>query len=456
MIDRTTSPRPTRFAAVLAFLQARPTLLFALIALIVPNLFYLLAVAAGIGTPIRSGAILSYLVVALLARSVPMGVFISLYLVVLAYDLAHTVSRLFGLSFLEIVMVMRFIGEVRLYASQFYVGAGLAIAVTCVATIWLLVTQRHHLPRARLAPPVAGALALVAVDLSVNSLPQYQFGRTMAFGQPFESALQDSGLESDTSALLASPARPNVLIVMVEGLGVFSDGALQAIMTEPVMGADVAERYAVTSGQVTYYGSTTAAEMRELCANREHFETMLETTDEACLPARMARVGYRTIAYHGFSKDMFERDKWYPNIGFQKAIFGEDMYFQHLPICGMAFRGICDTAVANIVKSVMTGAREPTFMYWLTLNTHVPIIEGEHSGYLACGDGNPFGSRLVCDLAGMWRDIFGAVAGIALAEGLPPTEILIIGDHAPPLWSRKQRTQFDPGRVPWIRLSPRT
>ncbi len=38
---------------------------------------------------------------------------------------------------------------------------------------------------------------------------------------------------------------------------------------------------------------------------------------------------------------------------------------------------------------------------------------------------------------------------------MPPTDILIVGDHAPPLWYRKARDLFTTGEVSWFRLSPK-
>jgi hypothetical protein len=31
----------------------------------------------------------------------------------------------------------------------------------------------------------------------------------------------------------------------------------------------------------------------------------------------------------------------------------------------------------------------------------------------------------------------------------------VVGDHAPPLWSKRGRAQFAPGQVAWYRLKPR-
>jgi hypothetical protein len=53
----------------------------------------------------------------------------------------------------------------------------------------------------------------------------------------------------------------------------------------------------------------------------------------------------------------------------------------------------------------------------------------------------------------MWIDVLDGLA--KMTANIPPTEILIVGDHAPPLWSKAGRRLFTPGKVTWIRLTPR-
>ena len=55
----------------------------------------------------------------------------------------------------------------------------------------------------------------------------------------------------------------------------------------------------------------------------------------------------------------------------------------------------------------------------------------------------------------MWMDVMDSVVALATDPGLPPFEILVVGDHAPPLWSRQGRGLFVPGAVSWFRLSPK-
>jgi hypothetical protein len=58
-------------------------------------------------------------------------------------------------------------------------------------------------------------------------------------------------------------------------------------------------------------------------------------------------------------------------------------------------------------------------------------------------------------MAELWHDFFNAVSKLALDPSIAPAEILIVGDHAPPLWSKLGRAEFAAGKVAWYRLTPR-
>jgi len=438
------------FSAFMAALRARPTVLFMSAALLIPNAVFLAAIIVGIGTPQRFVAIVAYLVVALLARHLsPLGIVVS-YLVVLTYDLASTVALLFGLSFLEMVSVLQFAYEVKVFSSLMYAVIALGIGLSTTVALALLIRERVAVQKAGLAVPLVATFALAGLDVSINSMAHYHFGSAFAAGQPFASALRSSGFEAK---LHQGGGPPTVLVVMVEGLGVFEDQAHQSVIDAPFARPEILARYDITRGQTTYFGSTTAAEMRELCATRNPYQTAMKSPQPGCLPAIMAAQGYSTLAVHGFSEGMFERADWYPNIGFGQSLFARDFTAEGLAQCGAVFTGACDTAIVDRLAAIIEQAEYPLFLYWLTLNTHIPIVPGEHSGQVECQDGGVFDDGEVCDMAGMWFDIFDGVAQLAVGGAKPAMDILIVGDHAPPLWSRKQRTLFKPGKVPWILLS---
>lgn len=434
------------------WIAQRPTLLFVCAALLVPNAVFLLAVVFGFGTPPRTAAIIAYFVIALVARQLPLPLIISFYFAVLAYDVISTVSLLFGLPFYEIATALKFATEVSFFASPLYSVLAIALMATSGLSLWLLAQMRHLQKTTNLAPLLTGLALFAVLDLSVNTSPYYLFGSAYGSMHEFESAVTASGFDAE----IQSTEGHNIIIVMVEGMGAFINPDHQKLLLAPFNDPATRKRYQLSTGTVYYFGSTTAAEMRELCQTGDNYTTFLSDRSSHCLPVLLADAGYETTAIHGYSGQMFDRIKWYPNIGFQRMIFRNELIKDKPRVCGMTFKGACDTDIGERVAIMAKGFEPPQFLYWLTLNTHVPILLGEGRTRFNCLEtGGPFGHTEVCNLTEMWLDVLDRVAALAMVNNLPPTEILIIGDHAPPLWSRQGRSLFEPGKVTWVRLSTR-
>jgi phosphoglycerol transferase MdoB-like AlkP superfamily enzyme len=228
------------------------------------------------------------------------------------------------------------------------------------------------------------------------------------------------------------------------------------MIASPLNDPAIQQKYVVTSGHSGYYGSTTAGEMRELCDTRTPYQEITKELAQQCLPAQLHRKGYATLAFHGFSGQMFDRTDWYPALSFDKTTFGEDLLPNVTRRCGSAFRGPCDADVAKVIGDEAAKTKKPNFIYWVTLNTHIPVAPGDARANFNCEkDSTVFRRPGVCRMGELWHDLFDGIAKLALDPALAPAEILIVGDHAPPLWSRAGREMFVPGQVAWYRLTPR-
>jgi hypothetical protein len=421
-----------------------------LAAVVMPNAVPIGGALFGIGTQPRTTAILLYVGVAIVGRMVPRAVTYALFLGALVYDVTSTIALSFGLSRFEIIGALRHARELAIQDSPLYAVLALGAAGSTAVCLHLL-GRRHLLAAAGRVPAVLAGLLFAAGDFFMNTTPHFHFASYKSEGQPFESAALASGFD----AFARSAGGQNALFVLVESLGVFVDPRHRTLVLEPLDRPDISARYHVTRGEVTYYGSTTAGELRELCATREPYTTLFDRTDPACLPFAFAAAGYATLGVHGFNGTMFDRVQWWPNIGLGRRIFGEELARDITRRCGSVLLGLCDLDVApRIGEFLAAGNRR--FVYWLTLNSHVPVQPGEARTRFDCGtDNDAFGQRDVCSMAEILRDLTETVAAMALRPDLPPTEILLVGDHAPPLWSRRGRRMFVPGRVPWVRLVPR-
>jgi hypothetical protein len=431
-----------------------PTIFLCVAGIVLPNALSLGALAAGIGSPPRTGAIIAYATVAVIARIVPLPVTILLFLSTVAYDAVSTIALLFNLAPSEIMLAMHLTADLKLFASPLYMAMIVGLTLLLGANIAVLALKRETLRRGNPAIMMALALAFATVDFFTNASAHYTFGTLYATGKPMESAAEMSGFRSTVLGTRDRATDRNVLLIVVEALGQFADPWRQSILLQPFQSSELSKRYTVTTGSTTYYGSTTAAEMRELCNTRESYETVLQGAKYVCLPHQMEERGYKTVSLHNFTGNFFNRKDWYPRLGFERQLFRDDVAAYSTHQCGGPFRGPCDVDMVPFISRQLREAKSPTFFYWMTLSTHVPIAPNEGSPRLNCTRaGGPIGQVEVCQMTEMWMDVFEAL-GKMTAE-LPPTEILLVGDHAPPLWSKAGRRLFTPGQVTWIRLTPK-
>jgi Sulfatase len=427
-----------------------PTFFLCLTGVLLPNALSLGALVFGIGAPPRPIAILSYVAVAIIARVTPVPVTIALYLATVIYDAISTIALLFNLAPSEIGLALHLGSELNLFSSPLYVALIAGLAVLVGVNITALTRKRDLLRRGSPAVAMGFAIAFLIVDFVSNTSAHYQFGAVYSAGKPMASAAEASGFRQ---MALTGNGR-HVLLVVVEALGHFADPARQEILLRPFSDPDLLKRYSVSTGSTTYYGSTTAAEMRELCNTREPYEALLEGKEIVCLPEQMAARGYPTMSMHNFTSAFFGRNQWYPKLGFETRFFASDLAGSVHRLCGGTFRGPCDVDVVPFIGQQLRAAKKPAFFYWMTLSTHVPIVPHDGTPRLNCQHGGgPIGQVEVCDMTEMWLDLWESI--IRLTTDVPATEILLVGDHAPPLWSKAGRQLFTPGQVTWVRLTPR-
>lgn len=174
-----------------------------------------------------------------------------------------------------------------------------------------------------------------------------------------------------------------------------------------------------------------------------------------CLPARYDRAGYETTAWHSFSGWFFERTAWWPKLGFEHTKFAEDMKQMGARPCGGVFPGACDTDVPALIADQLKRGGKPQMHYWVTLNSHLPVLDDPSLGTTNCSYGGAAladGPPMLCRIYVIHHQLADALTKMALDPALPPTDILIVGDHMPPFFQRGARVRYAGDRVPWILL----
>lgn len=282
--------------------------------------------------------------------------------------------------------------------------------------------------------------------------------QNLAIDSPMASA--SSGAVSFLDSRKDSEKVPNVVLIVVESWGLALNHSLSDSVAAPYDDPRIALKYKVSTGAVPFTGLTVPGEARELCNSTTGFGIMHPSAElvKHCLPALLHSRGYQNSAVHGYLGQMFYRNIWYPQLGFDRSWFHHDLEKLGLPNCPGAFPGTCDTSIANWVGSVLTAPNtKPQFVYWVTLNSHLP--EPAHPNLpddnVCSSDPALQSFAALCSWFRLVRAEHLAVENIALLPTARPTVFVLVGDHAPPFSNPQLRARFSQNQVPFVLLTPR-
>jgi phosphoglycerol transferase MdoB-like AlkP superfamily enzyme len=256
----------------------------------------------------------------------------------------------------------------------------------------------------------------------------------------------------------ALQAAPHVVLVIVESWGLARSMPVETSLLSSYQTEEFNESYTLTTGTVPFDGATVSGELRELCGNTLGLAVISASTSKVndCLPERMIRMGYRSIAVHGFDGAMFERSSWYPKLQFQETWFQAQLKEKGLPQCPGPFPGICDAAIATWIGDRLDEAQQPQFIYWVTLNSHLPVpVSNKVKDPPSCTGITALSDDAICAWYRLIFNVHRSIAELALRERDHPTEFVVVGDHTPPFPSEERRNQFSPSVVPYVVLSPK-
>jgi hypothetical protein len=252
---------------------------------------------------------------------------------------------------------------------------------------------------------------------------------------------------------------PDLVLVLVESWGDSSDAVIRNALVQPYLQPDILRRYEVSQGTVPFEGPTVGGEARELCHSSIGFHLLDAPSGElqACIPEQLSALGYRTTAVHGMEGHMFNRSSWYRTVGFQQEWFRTQFKQAGLPDCAGAFTGTCDAAVAEwIGRRLAKTEGTPEFLYWVTLNSHLPVPTPPPLPTPASCSISPALLRrsALCSWYQLIANVHDSMSRVAVSELARPTIFIIVGDHAPGFSDQTIRAQFSYKVVPYVLLIP--
>jgi Sulfatase len=251
-------------------------------------------------------------------------------------------------------------------------------------------------------------------------------------------------------ALGDSPSATRILFVVDEAWGLPKDiGVLEQQIAKLRRSPHVQD---LSLKDVYARGATAAGEMRELCGlipSRMNFGKMTSESVGQCLPSKLKSQGFATVAVHAADSAMYRRSRWYPVLGFDELIFREDMPPAEAEC--YSFPGYCDRNVLPVINAKLK--QDKVFVYWLTLNSHVPYDRRDVVTYREDICQQVFGveyPEMLCNYQNLHIQFFESLARLIQDEALRGVQVVVVGDHAPIFLDDESRGRFERERVPTI------
>jgi len=404
-----------------------------------------------VGAPTRWMEILIIAVFGYAAKNMPYWIKAPVFCVMMVWTILLFVADVFNLDLPRIVRSLHFILQMQPASSPVYISAcTVVVLMMCLALYVLRRDTNFTSPYLQIsALMLIAGLSYVDHKMTVGMVGHYK--RAAPSGAVFSSAVRQTGFAATVDD------KRHLLLIVVESLGVAANNKdMNDLLFAEFKSSDkVRERFEVSVGNSPYYGSTTAAEIREMCGYWGDYDPLLSKKNADCLPSRLTKQGYQTIAMHSFDGKFFDREKWYPVIGFQQQYFAPELLSRGLEACGGVFPGVCDRGVPTEIANELKAATKPTFVYWLTVNSHLPLLPGHNLHVENCGQLSASLKKnypQLCGQAAVFAELDHAVIKEITADDFPATDILLVGDHMPPFFDKHHRSQMDPEHVPWLLL----
>lgn len=263
------------------------------------------------------------------------------------------------------------------------------------------------------------------------------------YENPFVSATRGqpklgAGQEEYAAKRFAQPYSDKMMLIVVESWGVAREAHVQREILKALY--DQQDRLEfIEEGFFDFSGATVNGELRELCQLRvlEGGYALGNIDNEVyknCLPNKLKALGYQTAGMHGASSLLYDRLYWYKKAGMDTQIFAE--HVPEVPKCH-AFNGACDHGLMEVIaKEFKKNQDNKFFFYWLTLTNHFPYLQTDlHNTRLDCDKLNLFAGD-ICHNFRLHAQFFDALGELIKRPEMAGVEVILVGDHMPPIDSR--------------------
>ena len=231
---------------------------------------------------------------------------------------------------------------------------------------------------------------------------------------------------------LSKPYSDKILLIVAESWGATREQIVQQEILKNIYNQKANLEF-IKDGYFEFSGATVQGELRELCQMNVHNGYAFRKTPaekfKKCLPNYLKNQGYNTIALHGASSQLYDRNNWYPKAGFQTSLFAENLPNEKR--C-TAFNGVCDSELFKVVGNEFY-KNEKLFFYWITLTSHASYpVSDIYNNRLDC-DRLQLAKGDICNNMRMHTQFFDDLAELIKKPEMKGVEVVVVGDHMPPI-----------------------
>ena len=278
-----------------------------------------------------------------------------------------------------------------------------------------------------------------------------KFNRNLSWHDARGPNFQPTELPSVLQQQIDVRRPPNkVLFVLNESWGVYAQGAdVDVAIVSPITQLRNVE--VIAQGESESGDGTIMGEIREMCrlrATSPNFSLGPFNQFTHCLPRALKRKGYKVESYHGADQGMYDRQNWYPELGFTLHKFYFDL--QNKTRC-RSFPGACDVNLAQEIARENAQNGDKQFIYWLTLNSHHPYEDEDIRHYaFDCGSPRFINRQEACRNINLQHQFFDDLANQIKTGAFKGTDVIVVGDHNPPLVMDADKDSFKMHKVAFI------
>ncbi|XXQ67989.1 sulfatase-like hydrolase/transferase [Neisseriaceae bacterium B1] len=438
------------------FNNYRKEWLFALCFVLLPNiLFWFIAYFMNLARPIINLDYLFAAAIFVLPLPLYLGRMIGGLIWILAFIIDCLMFVVQFFPFMDIA-AMRYLVPFILEAPREYQVIAVLLFIYCIVflIVWMKCADKTSYSCVLLLCTILGFLGWQVRMVSYRDMTPEYFGRTNYFVAQSQWLLYDYENNTEYAQLretkplliewakesaiphLKFPYSQKILFIVAESWGVAREDVVQKEVLRNIYAQQDNFEF-IESGYFDFEGSTVQAEMRELCHKRTRNGYAFSKLDAKeftnCIPNKLKKEGYATIAIHGASSRLYDRNNWYLRAGFDKVLASES--FINLKRC-YAFNGVCDSALTGIIANEFAEAgrlEKNKFVYWLSLTSHHPYSQKDmHSKGIDCKQFNLFEGD-ICNQFRLHTQFFDDLGELIKRPEMKGVEVIVVGDHMPPI-----------------------